>query len=162
MNGARPVRVIGVGSSLGDDAAAWEAVRRLQREKKWGSEIEFHAVEGGQRLLDKLDGRGTLLLIDAATSPVMPGTIQRLEWPDPRIDTLRPGTTHHLRPAETLQLAVALGLLPPKVILWTITGKCFDLQAGLSPPVVAALPQLVQQIVAELEAIPNETPSFHA
>lgn len=162
VKGACPVRVLGVGSPLGDDAAGWETVRRLQRDKKWGSGIEFHIVEGGQRLLDKLDGRGTLLLVDAAASPVMPGTIQRLEGLDPRIDTLRPGTTHHLRPAEALQLAAALGLLPPKVVIWTIAGACFDFPVGLSPPVAAALPRLVQQIIAELEAILNEGPPFHA
>jgi hydrogenase maturation protease len=89
MNRLRPVRVVGVGSPFGDDALAWEVVCRLQREKERGSGIEFHAVEGGQGLLDLLDGRGTLLLIDALSSAAAPGTIQRFEWPDPRIESGR-------------------------------------------------------------------------
>ena len=96
MSWSRPVRVVGVGSPLGDDAVAWEVVRELQREKEWGSETEFQAVEGGQRLLDVLDGRGTLLLVDALGSRVAPGTIQRLEWPDPRIEALAIGTKLNL------------------------------------------------------------------
>jgi hydrogenase maturation protease len=151
MSGPCPVRVVGVGSPWGDDAVAWEVVRQLQRQTTWGSAIEFHAVDGGQRLLDVLDGRGTLLLVDALAARLAPGTIQRLEWPDPRLEALRPGTTHHLRPAEALQLAATLGLLPPRVILWAITGECFDRQAGLSVAVAAAVPELVQRIVAELE-----------
>jgi hydrogenase maturation protease len=132
---------------------AWEVVRQLQREKEWGSEIEFHAVEGGQRLLDVLDGCGTLLLVDAWGSREAPGTIRCLEWPDPRLEVLRPGTTHHLRPAETLQLAATLGLLPPQIVIWAIAGGCFEPQSGLSPSVAAAVPELVQRIITELEVV---------
>jgi hydrogenase maturation protease len=155
MSWGRPVRVVGVGSPWGDDAVAWEVVRKLQREKAWSSEIEFHAVEGGQRLLDILDGRGTLLLVDALATQLAPGTIQRLEWPDPRLEALRPGTTHHLRPAEALWLAATLGLLPPRVVIWAIAGECFDPQADLSPAVADAVPGLAQRIMADLEVLQN-------
>ncbi len=157
MSGPPPVRVLGVGSPWGDDAVAWEVVRQL-KQKVWGSEIEFRALEGGQQLLDVLDGRGTLLLVDALVTPAAPGTIQRLEWPDPRLEALRPGTTHHLRLAETLQLAATLGLLPPQVVIWAIAAERFDPRAGLSPAVAAAVPGLVQRIVAELEGIQNRGP----
>jgi Ni,Fe-hydrogenase maturation factor len=171
MTWPRPVRVVGVGSPFGDDAAAWEVVRQLQRQKEWGGEIEFHAVEGGHRLIDLLDGRGTLFLVDALAafpSPLSstiggegsvgawtPGTIERLEWPDTRLEALRPGTTHHLRPAEALQLAAALNFLPARVVVWGIAGECFDPPSRLSPAVAAAVPLLVQQIVAELQAPHN-------
>jgi hydrogenase maturation protease len=145
-----PIHVIGVGSPLGDDAVGWETVRQLQRQREWGSEFAFHTVEGGQGLLDLLDGRGSLWLVDALDSTETPGTILRLEWPDPRVEALCPGTTHHLRPAETLQLAASLGLLPAQVVLWAIVGACFGPQAGLSPAVAAAVPELVQLLVAEL------------
>jgi hydrogenase maturation protease len=167
MSWPHPVRVVGVGSPLGDDAVAWEVVRQLQRHADWGSEIEFHVLEGSHQLLDILDGHGTLILVDALASPPTlspksggegrvrgwtPGTIQRLEWPDSRLETLRPGTTHHLRPAETLQLAATLGLLPQSVVIWAIAGERFDPQTSLSQSVAAAVPEVVPQIVAELEA----------
>jgi hydrogenase maturation protease len=148
-----PVRVVGVGSPSGDDAVAWEVVRQLQREKAWVSEIEFHAVQGGQGMLDLLDGRGTLLLVDALASRVAPGTIQRLDWPDRCLEALRAGTTHHIRPIETLELAATLGVLPERIVIWAIAGECFDPQSGLSPAVAAAVPELVQRIIAELEGI---------
>jgi hydrogenase maturation protease len=152
MSWPHPVRVVGVGSPLGDDAMAWEVVRELQQQKEWGSGIEFHAVEGGQRLLDVLDGHGTLVLVDALGSSVAPGTIQRLSWPDPHVEGLRPATTHHLQPAESLQLAATLGLLPPRVVIWTIAAERFEPHSTLSPAVAAAVPELVQRLVAELEA----------
>jgi hydrogenase maturation protease len=147
-----PIRVVGVGSPQGDDAVAWETVRRLRDTRDWGSAIEFHLIEGGQRLLEIFDGRGALFLIDALAPQMPPGTIQRLEWPDERLESLRPGTTHHLRPVEALQLASVLGLLPPRVVIWTMAGACFDPQAGLSPAVADAVPKLVEQIAQELEA----------
>jgi hydrogenase maturation protease len=156
-----------VGSPWGDDAVAWEVVRKLQqvspeRQRPEDAPVKFHAVEGGQRLLDILDGRGTLLLVDALVGPESPGTIHRLEWPDERLEALHPGTTHHFRPVETLRLAATLGLLPPRVIIWAITGVCFDPQASLSPAVAAAMPELVQRIAAELETIQKQGVSDHA
>jgi hydrogenase maturation protease len=131
----------------------------------WGADIEFYNVEGGQRLLDIVDGRGTLVLIDALRpvsltrgkakeqGALATGTVQRLEWPDASLEAaLRPGTTHHLRPAETLHLAETLGLLPPNVLIWAIVGERFDAQSGLTPAVVAAVPDLVKRVVADLKA----------
>lgn len=153
MSVAAPIRVIGVGSPLGDDALAWQVVQKAQQEKAWGDKIEFHALEGGQRLLDILDGRGALVMVDALAPPVPPGTIHRLEWPNPRLKALRPGTTHHLSPAEALELADTLGLLPPRVVIWAIAGEAFDPQAGLSSAVAAAVPELVRGVVAELDGL---------
>jgi hydrogenase maturation protease len=161
MSWPRPLRVIGVGSPLGDDALAWEVVRGL-RQKGWGSEVEFHAVEGGQKLLDVVDGQGSLLLIDALAPAGKPGTIQHFEWPDPRVEVLRPGSTHHLRPAEALELAATLGLLPSRVVIWGIEGESHDPQSGLSRAVAAAVPELVQRIHAELEAIMGTGEDDHA
>jgi hydrogenase maturation protease len=159
--------VVGVGSPWGDDAVAWEIVRRIQ-EANWqgqrpgDNDIEFQAVEGGQRLLDVLDGCGTLILIDALVCPDAPGTIHRLDWPDLRLEALHPGTTHQLRPVQTLRLAATLGLLPPRVVIWAVAGACFDPQASLSPKVAAAVPASALRIAAELEAIRRGGASDHS
>ncbi len=133
MRWPQPVRVVGVGSPHGDDALAWELVRRLESQMEGQTRLEFHVVEGGQRLLDLLDGRGSLLLVDALAPAGAPGTIHRFEWPDPQIDSLRPGSTHDLRPAEALQLADALGLLPPRVVIFGLEGVHLEPGTDLSP-----------------------------
>jgi hydrogenase maturation protease len=111
-------------------------------------------VEGGQRILDLLDGRGTLLLVDAMTADTTPGTIHRFEWPDQRVEALRPGSTHDLRPAEALRLAAALGTAPPRVVVFGIEVERIDPQPGLSRSVTAAVPELVRRLVEELEGGP--------
>jgi hydrogenase maturation protease len=147
-----PIRVVGVGSPHGDDAVAWRVTQAVQQQRVWGRDIEFHVVEGGQRLLDVLDGKGTLLLIDALAPAGSPGAIHRFAWPDQRIVVLRPGSTHDMRPAEAIYLAEALGTLPQRVLVFAIEGECFEPHRDLSPAVAAAVPQLTRALVEELAA----------
>lgn len=143
----RPIRVIGVGSPHGDDGLGWEVVRHLRDSGQVSPEIELYEVEGGQRLLDLLDGRGSLVLVDAATAGTRPGTIQCFSWPDQRLEALRPGSTHDLRPAEALRLAAALEIVPSHIVVFAVEVESLDLQPGLSPAVKAAVPELVQRLV---------------
>lgn len=142
-----PVRAVGVGSPNGDDSVGWEVIRGLGHRPN----IEAYTVEGGQRILDFLDGQGTLVLIDALVTGGLPGRIHRFEWPDARIERLRPGSTHQVSPAEALQLARVLGIAPARVIVFGIEPEIIRPQQGLSPCVQAAVPKLVERITAELD-----------
>jgi hydrogenase maturation protease len=150
MSWPTPIRVVGIGSSQGDDASAWEVVRRLRERIPATAAIEWHLVDGGQRLLDCLDGTGTLLLIDAVASGSLPGTLHRFGWPEGRLETLRPGSTHNFRPAEALQLAESLALLPLLVVVFGIEIGTIEPAHGLSPPVEGAVTELMRRIAAEL------------
>ncbi|MBI3463459.1 MAG: hydrogenase maturation protease [Planctomycetes bacterium] len=145
-----PIRVVGCGSPVGDDALAWEVLDRL-RAASLPEGVELHAVEGGHQVLDVLDRRGTLILVDAVCSGEQAGTVHRFEWPDTRLQTLRPGSTHSVRPAEALQLAATLGLLPSRVIVFGIEAATMEPGAGLSPDVDSSVPIVVRRILEELE-----------
>ncbi|MGO9467524.1 MAG: hydrogenase maturation protease [Isosphaeraceae bacterium] len=162
MNWPRPIRVVAIGSPWGDDALAWEVVRQLRPQLEPRMDIELHALAGGQRLLDLLDGQGTLLLVDAAVTGMAPGTIHCFEWPEARIEALRPGSTHQLQPAEALRLAGALGLLPPRVVVFGIEIQGLDPDQGLSPSVAAAVPALVRLIVDGVESLEIDSTSAPA
>ena len=146
MNLPPPIRVIGCGGAVGDDALAAEVIRRLRACLAPDPRVELHVVAGGQDILDLLDARGTLLLIDAVSSGAPPGTIHRLEWPDERLKTLRPGTTHDLRPAEALRLAAALGRLPERVVIFGLEAGDLSPRNELSEAVTTVLPELVARI----------------
>jgi hydrogenase maturation protease len=156
MSGLRPIRVVGVGSPNGDDAVGWE-VLKVVRESSRGEELELHAVEGGQRLLELLDGRGSLILIDALAPAGHPGRVQRFVWPDARLESLQPGSTHDMRPVEALQLATLLGLLPQRVIVWGIEGESFAPLADPTPAVMAVLEEVAQEVIGEVLAISTGT-----
>jgi hydrogenase maturation protease len=150
VNVSMPVRVIGCGSPQGDDALAWEVIRQLRCDARLPVGVELQSIDGGHRLLDVLDGRGTLVLVDAVSPGGDAGAIHRFEWPDDRLDRLRPGTTHHMRPVEALELAATLGMLPPRVVVFGIEATSLEASGSVSNAVAAALPAVVDRIVEEL------------
>ena len=149
----QPIRVVGVGSPHGDDAVGWQVVRCMRRQCTGVTGAEFMEVDGGQRLLDVLDGQGTLILVDAIADGAAPGNVQRLEWPDTRIEVLAPGSTHALRPAQALQLAAVLGQLPPRVVIYGISTTAMEPASGLNPAVAAAVEVAALRIEGELAAL---------
>ena len=52
---------------------------------------------------------------------------------------------------EALRLATVLGIAPPRVIVFGIEAQTIDPQGGLSQPVLAAVPELVERLLNELE-----------
>jgi hydrogenase maturation protease len=148
-----PIRVVGIGSPIGDDAVGWEVVRELRERLAGNNDVECFEIDGGQRLLEILDGRGTLILIDALVNGSEPGTVERIEWPDARIKRLSPGSTHAFRLAEALQLAGALGLLPEETIIYGIAIDSPSSERhplALSPIIARRIPAIVQEIEGEL------------
>jgi hydrogenase maturation protease len=156
MNWPCPIRVVGVGGPAGDDALGWEVIRSLRERQLWQPDIEFLTLAGGQRLLDVLDGHGTLVLIDAVERTTAPGTIHRFDYPDQRIDHLRPGSTHDMGPVQAIGLAAALAILPPRVVIYGIELESTPPQGGLTPAVVAAVSELVQRLANELTSPSQE------
>jgi len=150
MSDLAPLRVVGVGSPHGDDAVGWAVVRGLREQFAMVDGIHWHLLGGGQGLLDVLDGRGTLWLVDALVSGCAAGLVRRFDWPDARVELLRPGSTHDLRPAEALNLAAALSLLPFRVVLFGIEIGSVGPDEELSPAVSAAVPELIRRMADEL------------
>lgn len=155
MSWPAPLRVVGVGSPCGDDAVGWEVVRRLRERPDLPRDIELIMVDGGQRLLDVLDGRGTLVLVDAVAAEGEPGTIHCLSWPDDRLETLRPGSTHDVNPAAALQLATTLGLAPPRIVVFGIEVERVDPESKIGPMALRAIGELVPCLVETLKGTPD-------
>jgi hydrogenase maturation protease len=153
MSWPTPIRIVGVGSPHGDDALGWEAIRLLRERIPSTAAVEFHLIDGGQRLLDLLDGQGSLFLVDAVSSGSPPGLLHRIDWADRCVETLSPGCTHDLRPAESLRLAAALGMLPSHVTLYGIEVGTLEPCAELSPSVAAAVAELVRRIEEEVTGV---------
>jgi hydrogenase maturation protease len=150
MSWPQPVRVVGLGSPSGDDAAGWEVVKRLREAVPASADVQLQQEDSPVRLLDLLDGRGTLVVIDAGRCGGATGAVHRFTWPDTRLDALRPASTHGIGITQALGLAAALGLLPPRVVLFAVEAGELRPEAGLSPAVAAALPGLVRQVCDEL------------
>ncbi len=132
--------MIGVGNAArGDDAAGLLAARALG-----GIELEGDPTA----LIDLFDGVDDAVVIDAVRSGAAAGTVRRIdvhEQPLPA-DVRSSASTHLVSLAEAIELARALGRLPPRVTVYGIEGERFDTGAPLSAPVAAAIERVADEL----------------
>ena len=151
MNDGRPGRVlvIGVGNRFrGDDAAGPAVAEGLDSE---GIDAIEHAGDGMQ-LMALWDGADRVIIVDAMRGGLAPGTIQRFDAVQERLDeTAFTHFSHEIGVAAGVELARALGRLPSRLIVYGIEGRSFGLGKALSPDVARAVKETVRRIVAEFE-----------
>ena len=146
--------VIGCGNLLrGDDAAGPVLVRRM-----WdrGLPDGVHGADGGTGGMDvafQMRGVPRVILVDACTSGSEPGTL--FEVPGTEVENLPPLAGINLHAFRwDHAIAFARWLLkddyPADVTAYLIEGERFEVGAGLSPRVDAAIDRLVDVLLAKL------------
>jgi len=151
MDGSKgAVLVVGVGNeALRDEGVGIYAVRALA-----GRELPAHVHlldggTGGFTLVARLEGVERLILVDAMA----------MGRPAGAVVAVRPAEVRSLVPADrsslhgtgildVLELAGALGLLPPEVYIVGVQPAEVTWGFGLSPAVQRALPQVIDTILA--------------
>ena len=125
MKQSAPILVAAVGNPMaGDDIFGHLVAEALQAEPLAGVEVielDTHPA----RLLDHLEGRNTLYVVDAAWCPDEKlGRMIDLDWFDPARPPLmneRSLSTHGISVGDQLRLCQRLKLLPPVVRLLAVT-----------------------------------------
>lgn len=150
----RPL-IVGLGHpARHDDALGLEVVERI-RPRLGDSGDARPCVSDGTELLDLWEGRGLVVVVDAVRSGGVPGTVHRLEVADlPLPAPFRTASTHNLSIADVIALARSLDRLPTRLVVYGIEGERFDPGVGLSDRVAAAVPALVDRILAEVRPAP--------
>jgi hydrogenase maturation protease len=143
--------VIGIGNAWRSDDAAGLAVARLLRDLEG---VEVLEREGEPTaLIDSWGGADTVWLVDAVSSGAGAGTVHRHDASEQELPSaLFRTSTHHFGLSEAVELARAVGRLPPKTIVYGIEGKSFETGETLSPEVEAAVAEVAAAIRGELEA----------
>ncbi len=148
------ILVVGVGNDdRGDDAAGLAVVRHLAGRIGPGVSV----VEAGTDLTSLLDawrGASAVVVVDAMTSGAAPGTLRRFEatWVPLPARAFRVTSSHAFGVAEVIELARALGRLPPRVVVFGIEAGCVDAGAALSPAVNAAVRDAVSRVLDEVRS----------
>jgi hydrogenase maturation protease len=148
------VLVIGVGNDgRGDDAAGLVVVRRLAG--RVGPSVSL--VEAGPdltSLLDAWQGASAVVVVDAMTSGAAPGTLRRFDaaWVPLPARAFRATSSHAFGVAEIIELARALGRLPPRVVVYGIEVERMDAGAALTPAVEAGVRDAVCRVLDEVRA----------
>ncbi len=143
--------VLGVGNcDRGDDAAGPIVARALRGRLPDGVAV----IEGSGEataLIAHMDGAATVFLIDACVSGAPPGTVHRVDASAaPVPERLRGLTTHGFGVAAAVELARAVGQLPPRCIIYAIEGAAFEPGAAVSPAVAAAAAAAARALCAEI------------
>jgi hydrogenase maturation protease len=154
--GRRPrLTVIGLGNAWrGDDAAGLALARRLRGRLPAGVEVLEHEGEP-LGLVEGWSGVPAAIVLDAVSSGAPPGTIHRLDARRERLPAeLFRGSTHAFGLAEAIELARVLERLPERLLVYGVEAASFAAGSGLSPEVERAVGELVEELVAELSALP--------
>jgi hydrogenase maturation protease len=146
--------VIGLGNPLmGDDGLGLAALARLREAPGLPAGIEL--VDGGtwgMNLLPIIEGADRVMLLDAIRTGAAPGTVHELaraEIPAALVHKLSP---HQIDMREVLALGVLRGTLPAELVAIGIEPAIVEMQLELSPVAEAALPALLDQVLARLAA----------
>lgn len=142
--------VIGVGNpDRGDDAAGRMVARRLAGRVSGGIEVRECAGEATE-LLAAMAGASSAVLIDACLSGAPPGTIHRFDVSrDPMPSSFRAWSSHGFGVAEAVELARALGELPPVCIVYGVEGGCFDSGAAPTSEIAGAVKEVTDRIFGD-------------
>jgi hydrogenase maturation protease len=143
--------VLGVGNpDRGDDAAGRAVVQRLRAAPPAGVDVIEHDGEA-TGLFAEIDGAAAVFAIDACASGARPGAIHRFDASAaPLPDVSFSLSTHGFGLAHTIELARALGRLPPRCVVYAIEGASFEAGAPLSPAVAAAVADVARRVSAEI------------
>jgi hydrogenase maturation protease len=145
------ILVIGMGHpDRGDDAVGRVVAEHLRHDPPAGVRIVATDGEAG-KLLDLFGEADHVIVVDAGLSGAAPGTIHRLDAaaaPLPR--PMFAMSSHAIGLVESIELARTLGTLPKRCIVFAVEGERFDLGAGLSPPVAAAVDAVIARLAEEL------------
>lgn len=150
-----PLLVLGLGNVLcGDDGLGAVAVHLLQR--RYQAPDGALVLDGGTlglSLLPTLEEARDAILVDAIRADGAPGTFVRLEGEDVAPAVAARLSVHQVGVLDLLEAARWRGRYPPRLVLLGLVPESLELGVGRTPEVEAALPRLVETIVAEAAAL---------
>jgi hydrogenase maturation protease len=144
--------VIGLGNPYrGDDAVGLAVTASLEGRVPAGVELVACEQEPS-RLIDVWAAASAALVVDAVASGAAPGTVHRFDASAAAIPAgVFRSSTHSFGVGDAIELARALGKLPPNVVVYGV--EVGDVAAGvaLTAPVEAAVEPVANAVLEDLE-----------
>jgi hydrogenase maturation protease len=150
--------IIGCGNQYRRDDAVGLIVARRLKERAPEHVRVLEETSDGAALIESWKDADTVILIDAVHSGAEPGTFHRLDAHTQPIPTESfHCSTHAFSIAEAIELARALGQLPPRLVVYGVEGKTFEAGLELSPEVEKAVQRVVECVLGDLRCDPDDT-----
>jgi hydrogenase maturation protease len=146
-----PTLILGIGNILlGDEGVGVRAVEALARRELPAGVEAVDGGTGGADLVEVIADRTRLIVIDAVAAGAEPGTVFRFTPGDLTSGTRPALSLHEFGLLETLAMAERLGCAPGEVVIFGVQPKTVAPGLELSPEVAAAVPAVIDQVLAEL------------
>lgn len=151
-----PVLVLGLGNVLcSDDGAGVKAVHGLLQRYELRDDVRV--MDGGTlglQLLPLIEEAGAVLLVDAIRVPDQrPGTIVRVQGDEVAPAVAQRLSVHQVGVIDLLEGAHLTGRHPDTLVLIGVVPETVGVGLGCTPDVDDAIPDLVEAVAAELEAL---------
>ena len=149
-----PLLVLGLGNVLcSDDGAGVIALHHLRRHYELPANVRV--VDGGTLGLDLLAlvaEADRVVMIDAVRADAPPGTLVRLSGEEVARTVYERLSPHQIGVADLIAGAALVDRYPYEVVIVGVVPETIELQLGTSQPVTDALPDLLDNVLAELAA----------
>jgi hydrogenase maturation protease len=133
------VRVIGVGSGVGDDAAGLAVIEWLAAQPRPEGVSLARCERPLPDLVDALEGADAAVLVDAARGGDPPGRVRRVD--EAAIAAAPSPSSHGFGARRAVALARALGRAPRRLVWIAVAIDSARPGRDLSPAVRAAIPE---------------------
>ena len=149
--------VICVGNEYrGDDGVGLAVASRLRDQVPVGVSV-IPCEQEPSRLIEAWQSAESALIVDAVDSGALPGTVHRFDASDcPLPAEIRRSSTHAFGVGEAIELARALGKLPPRVLVYGVEGEDFRAVQGLTASVEAAVDRAASAVLDDVRAVGRE------
>lgn len=149
----KPILILGLGNPLqGDDGVGCRVAQELEK-RELPDQVEV--MEGGTPgigLLNLMQGRARVIIVDAAEMGIAPGEFRRFTSEQVTLTgAAQRFSLHRSGVADALALAHALKIELPKIVFFGIQPARVGWGDALSASVDAAVPRVIAAIVDELK-----------
>ncbi len=157
----KPILVLGLGNPLrGDDGVGCAVIQELARFSLPDSVEVMEGGTPGVGLLNLLQDRRHVIIVDAAEMGRAAG--EWVRFSPEQVDltvAARSLSLHAAGVAEAMALGDALRLPIPGVTIYGIQPECVDWGEGLSPLVLAVVPQVAEAITGQASILSSSAAS---
>ena len=143
--------ILGIGNILLRDEGV--GVRVIEAMADLTLPADISLLDGGTYgidLIDDISGKRKVIVVDAADGGSEPGTVYRISADELFEKTEGSISLHEFGLFEVLRTARCLGCAPREVIIFGVQPKEVCLSLELSDEVKAAVPQVIERVLAEI------------
>ena len=149
----KPTLILGLGNLLQCDDGVGCRVAQALEQRALPADVDIlDAGTPGVGLLNLMQDRQRVIIIDAAEMGLQPGEFRRFGAEDVQLTGAKERISlHRTGIVDTLALAQQLNIALPQIVFYGVQPSHIDWQDGLSQPVQAAMPQVIEAILNEIK-----------